>query len=173
MAFINPIWEKLQEEQSAKTLGGDIDAWLKKSNQIRSTSTSGVHDQWIVRQAGPSGKRTPFKVYLVSQPIEHSPHKEDIAEKKKFYELVKQWRRETIATASPTKKIMNPNYLKILRLRCDVVPLIIRELAQRPDDWFFLLEILTEHDPVKPEDKSDLKRVTQAWLDWGQRRGYL
>ncbi len=91
----------------------------------------------------------------------------------RFQYLADRWREETRGMASPTRKVLNLNYLGILTLTEKVVPLIIKELADRPDDWFLALRVLTRENPVRPEDAGNFKLVTEAWLRWGEERGYL
>jgi hypothetical protein len=107
-------------------------------------------------------KLRPLRVSQVSEELE-----------KTFQDLASRWREETAGMASPTKKMLNFNYLKILTLTKAVVPLIIKELAKRPDDWFLALRLLTEENPVKPEDSENFKLVTESWLKWGRGKGYL
>ncbi len=91
-----------------------------------------------------------------------------------FQMLAQRWRDETAGLSSPSQKLLNENYLSILRLDADiVVPLILQELAARPDDWFLALKLLTRENPVKPEVINDFRLVTKAWLDWGKSKNYL
>lgn len=102
----------------------------------------------------------------------HLPEVSDELEER-FQYLAERWREETRGVASPITKVLNLNYLRILALTDRVVPLILKELAQRPDDWFLALRVLTQENPVSPEDARDFRLVTQAWLRWGEERGYL
>jgi hypothetical protein len=53
------------------------------------------------------------------------------------------------------------------------VGFILRELEQEPDLWFWALNAITGEDPVPPDDQGVLPQMTQDWLDWGRRAGYL
>jgi hypothetical protein len=112
------------------------------------------------------GKSSPIqdKLYLIIE--------EETIEQK-FNRLTQKWKEDTAGVASPTKKILNLNYLTILTLREKAIPLILRELERESDDWFLLLKILTEQNPVKSEDVGSPKRVTEAWLRWGRENNYL
>jgi hypothetical protein len=52
-----------------------------------------------------------------------------------------------------------------------VVPHLLRELERRPDHWFWALTAITGADPVKPEDRGKLRKMTDAWLRWGKEQG--
>ena len=51
-----------------------------------------------------------------------------------------------------------------------VLPLILRELKERPDHWFVALNAITGIDAAPP--KSTFEEAINAWLDWGINRGY-
>jgi len=65
----------------------------------------------------------------------------------------------------------HPAYQQIIALGPPVIPLILRELRERPDHWFWALNAITGEDPVGPED--DFDQAVEAWLRWGRERGYL
>lgn len=94
----------------------------------------------------------------------------------KFKKLAEQWRKETVGIVSPFQKHANKNYLHIIKLGEKVIPYILRALQKKPDDWFLALEILLpegEQNPVTKDDSSSFKRTTEAWLNWGKKKGYL
>lgn len=91
---------------------------------------------------------------------------------KTFFELANQWRRETNHMSIMSDIILHPAYQRIIGMGLDVVPLILRELSKEPDHWFWALRSITGANPVKPEDKGRLKKMAEAWLDWGRQHGY-
>lgn len=91
----------------------------------------------------------------------------------KFRRLADWWRRDTFDLSSTTKMFAHKAYQRIIGMGEPVVPLILRDLQKTEDHWFNALNAITEEDPVAPEDAGDLERMTQAWLRWGQSRGYL
>jgi hypothetical protein len=97
--------------------------------------------------------------------------------KKIFQELAKKWREETSGSSSPLEKVINDNYLMIIKKGTQnkeiIVPLILKELEKEPNFWFKALRLITEEDPVKPEEFNSYKLVTKAWLSWGKEKGYL
>jgi len=53
-----------------------------------------------------------------------------------------------------------------------VVPLILRDLEQKPDHWFWALRAITGDNPVKLEKCDRMKLMTQVWIEWGKEHGY-
>jgi len=68
---------------------------------------------------------------------------------------------------------MRPEYQQIIGMGRDAVPLILEELQKEPDHWFWALAATTGEDPVPPEHKGKLSEMTKAWLEWGERHGYV
>lgn len=96
---------------------------------------------------------------------------EDTALEQKFQRLAEQWRRETRYVSSIIKRSMHPAYQKIIGMGLAALPFILRDLEQTRDHWLWALYVITEEDPAPEEATFD--EVVEAWLDWGQQRGYL
>src|SRR5438309_3713667 len=47
---------------------------------------------------------------------------------KEFHDLARKWKEETAGMASPTKRTQNLNYLRIITLGLNAIPLILLEL---------------------------------------------
>ena len=60
-----------------------------------------------------------------------------------FFELANRWRDETALLSSVTRTAMHPAYQRIIGMGPAAVPLILRELEQRPDHWFWALTAIT------------------------------
>ncbi len=67
-----------------------------------------------------------------------------------------------------TDMILHPAYQQIIGLGRGALPLILEELAQQPNYWFWALFAISGEDPVNVEDQSDLEKMTAAWLNWGK-----
>ena len=91
----------------------------------------------------------------------------------KFHSLAERWRRETGFQSSVTKKVRHRAYQEIIAMGDAAVPLILRELEERPEHWFAALEAITGMSPVPSEDARNMRRAADAWLRWGQERGRL
>jgi len=97
----------------------------------------------------------------------------EILIRRKFRELVTQWRKETAHLSLTHQIATNRNYQMIIAMGPTVIPLVLRELQRRTDHWFWALEYLCETDPVKPKDRGDIDAMRNAWLNWGRSHGYL
>lgn len=90
-----------------------------------------------------------------------------------FHELAERWRQESSFMSSAREMASHPAYKAIISMGREVVPLILRELQQRPDHWFWALATITGEDPVPPESHGNVREMAGAWLLWGRERGYL
>jgi hypothetical protein len=93
----------------------------------------------------------------------------DVSEKAEletiFNGLSKIWKDATGGLSLTTRRFSHPTYKAILRLGPEAVPLMLKELQQRPDWWFDALEFLTKENPAKPTDS--FEDAVSAWIDWG------
>ena len=96
----------------------------------------------------------------------------DVPVEQAFKILADKWKRETAIVSSVTKKISHPAYREIIALGPKAVPLIIAELAQRPDHWFSALGEITGENPVSATDKKQLSKAVEAWVSWSSSKGY-
>ncbi len=90
----------------------------------------------------------------------------------KFRALAARWKAETSFTSSTTEMAMHPAYQQIIGMGPVVVPLLLRELEQNPDHWFWALRAITGADPVPEASRGRIKEMAEAWLRWGQEQGY-
>lgn len=111
-----------------------------------------------------------LKKNLNSSSTEDSGYVEAI--ESRFSTLAKEWKQATAATSSLTEKTMHPAYQQIIGLGPNVIPLLLRELAERPDHWFWALRAISGEDPVEPEQHGRIKKMAEAWLEWGRKQGY-
>ena len=89
-----------------------------------------------------------------------------------FNTLAEEWRAETRMLSLVTQKSMHPAYQKIISMGRPVVPLILRDLEQKPDHWFWALRAITGDNPVESQQRSQMKLMAQAWIQWGKENGY-
>lgn len=90
-----------------------------------------------------------------------------------FMKYAAEWRSDTSHLSSIDRKIQHPSYLRIIGMGLSVVPLIIRELKEKPDHWFYALSIITGENPVKPEDAGKMSRMQEAWVNWARMKGII
>jgi hypothetical protein len=105
--------------------------------------------------------------------IESSRASQDPDLELRFHKLVANWQAEVAALSSTTARVQHPSYLAIIALGPNVVPLLLRELEQRPNHWFAALKSLTGADPVPRPDRGRIGPMTEAWITWGKEHGYL
>jgi len=90
----------------------------------------------------------------------------------KFNRLKQSWLNDVEFLSSITDICMNASYQEIIGMGPCVVPLILADLKKEPDYWFWALEMLTTENPVQTNDLGDLKKMTDAWLRWGESKGF-
>ena len=98
-----------------------------------------------------------FKYYLINQ----------------FKDLAKRWRNDTAHLSSVEEKAKHPCYQRIVGMGPDAIPILLHQLRENPDHWFWALKSITGEDPVEPDDRGNIMAMAKAWLDWGERKGYL
>lgn len=89
-----------------------------------------------------------------------------------FQQLVARWHVERGASASPVYMAMCPAYQRIMAMGDRAIPLILRQLeieGDNPDHWFWALNYLTNTNPVPLAERGDMKKMSAAWIRWGQR----
>src|SRR5271167_4109730 len=91
----------------------------------------------------------------------------------RFQTLSRNWQEETAHLSSFTKRILNPRYQQIIGIGPPVVPLLLRDLAREPRDWFWALHAITGANPVSLQDEGDFAAMREAWLNWGKQRGMI
>lgn len=90
----------------------------------------------------------------------------------RFAALVDRWQQEVAHISSVPRRIAHPAYLEIIGIGKPAIPLLLRELAREPNDWFQALRALTGTNPVKPEQRGNMRAMADAWVEWGQSKGY-
>lgn len=90
-----------------------------------------------------------------------------------FAELVEQWNVSCGPTSSLMQMITNQNYLRIIGLGRPAVPLLLRELVERPDHWDWALRAITGVTVTDQVDEGNLARTAAKWILWGKEHGYL
>jgi hypothetical protein len=88
-----------------------------------------------------------------------------------FAELAEEWRTATHLYGSPRRRFLHPAYQKIIGMGQPAVPLLLEELRDRPDDWFWALGAITRENPA--EGQTTFDGAVEAWLAWGAARPRL
>ena len=87
-----------------------------------------------------------------------------------FHEHVERWKNETGHLSSVAKMISHPSYLRIIGFGREGLPLILKELRERPDHWLVALNAITGEDPAP--DGANFREAVAAWIKWGETKGY-
>jgi hypothetical protein len=92
----------------------------------------------------------------------------------RFRELATHWKAETKFVSNVTTKSMHPAYQKIIGMGERALPLILRDLVDNgPNDWFWALNVIADDNPVTDGIAGNMAAMTEAWLQWGRKAGYL
>jgi hypothetical protein len=91
---------------------------------------------------------------------------------RKFLRLRDQWLSERGPESSTSRLVLHPAYQTIIGMGSDAIPLLLRELEQRPDAWFWALRAITEENPVPAQAAGDGQAMAKAWIRWGKERGF-
>jgi hypothetical protein len=91
----------------------------------------------------------------------------------RFERLAAEWKQESRYLSNTAQMAMLKPYQRIIGMGLPAVPLILEELRREPNQWFWALEAITEENPVPPEVAGDVRRMAQAWIEWGKRQGLI
>jgi len=89
-----------------------------------------------------------------------------------FRRLEALWNAETGYLSSDTEIVGHPAFREIISIGEAVVPLMMKDLAERASLWVWALPEITGADPVPPPDRGNIRKMSHAWLQWGRERGY-
>lgn len=90
----------------------------------------------------------------------------------KFENLVKKWKEETAFASTVLEMATHPAYQQIIGIGPTAIPLILNQLKEKPDHWFWALKAIAGEDPVPKELRGELDEMTKAWIAWGKEKGY-
>ena len=90
-----------------------------------------------------------------------------------FRRLADEWEAETKYLSNTVQIAMSEPYQRIIALGRPVVPLILAELRERPQQWFWALRMLTGVNPVPDDIRGQVRRMAEAWVTWGEQNGLI
>lgn len=94
------------------------------------------------------------------------------ATEREFRRLAEEWKASHGPRSTLKSMTEHPAYRAIIGLGGPAVALLLEELARDPHWWFGALKAITGANPVRPEDRGNLKKMAGAWIQWGRSRGY-
>jgi|SRR6516164_1851971 hypothetical protein len=90
----------------------------------------------------------------------------------RFRRLEALWQSETWPYSDPAKIINHSAFQEIIRMGEAVVPLMLRDIEEKPRLWVWALPRITGENPVPPEHAGYIREMGQDWLRWGREKGY-
>jgi hypothetical protein len=91
----------------------------------------------------------------------------------RFRRLAAEWKERSRYISNTAQLAVLKPYQQIIGMGLPAVPLILAELQQEPDQWFWALEAITAENPVPPEAAGRVGLMAEAWIDWGRQRGFI
>jgi hypothetical protein len=85
---------------------------------------------------------------------------------REFQELVRQWTSDVSLVSSVQKMVSYPGYVRIIGMGRKALPLLLREMRDRPHHWFIALVAIAGENPVPAG--ATFEEARQAWLAWGR-----
>ena len=141
-----------------------------KAQQLQGVSSE------IVRQA--VSKIIEMATRAFSERIAIMPQRQfDWLEFKGYADAWKQSRPK--GSSSAMQMAGDPNYLRIINMSERAVPCLLRQLQNElrtgePDHWFAALWATTNGvNPVPEADRGKMRKMAEAWIEWGGRQGLL
>ena len=91
-------------------------------------------------------------------------NRQNIADK--FQNLAALWEDETVLLSNSAQATEHPAHLEIIAMGEPAVPLILERMQSRGGHWLHALGQITGIDPVAPDDRGNIDRMQQSWLEW-------
>jgi hypothetical protein len=89
----------------------------------------------------------------------------------RFREQSDKWAQETQHLSSPNQMMAHPSYQAILGMasenKREIIRLMILDLKQNRNEWFWALSYLTQDNPIKHSDAGKMDKMISAWVNWG------
>jgi hypothetical protein len=110
---------------------------------------------------------------MASVPVKHALDEQSTdAVEQRFRQLEAVWEKETAYLSSYSDIVAHPAFQEIIGMGKAVVPLMLRDLEERPRLWVWALPEITGANPVSPGDGGKIAKMSEAWLRWGRANGY-
>jgi hypothetical protein len=105
-------------------------------------------------------------------PVKPTPHTSAETVEDRFHRLAAVWHRDTDYLSSMGEAERHPAYQEIVGLGPEVVPLLLRDLAENHTHWFAALEAITGARPAPASAAGNIPKMAEAWLRWAKDNGY-
>src|SRR5438477_10974064 len=102
---------------------------------------------------------------MASIPVKQPPAVQPVETvEEHFRRLEATWNAETAYLSSYTDIVEHPAFREIIQLGNAVVPLMLRDLEERPRLWVWALPEITGADPVPAGEGGNIAKMSEAWL---------
>jgi hypothetical protein len=101
------------------------------------------------------------------------PEEQELTVEEQFQLLADEWSQATMHISSASDLINDSRYQKIIGIGWDVVPYLLIDLQKNKRFWFPALAAITGVRPFDKGDSSNPRRMTEAWVKWGKRKGLI
>ena len=103
------------------------------------------------------------------QPTPRTPASETIEQR--FRRLEAVWKADTAFLSDANRIIGHPAFREIISLGDEVVPLLLRDLESSPGLWVWALPEITGENPVPIPDRGNIRKMSEARVNWGRQKG--
>ena len=87
--------------------------------------------------------------------------------------LLRQWRDETACQSSSTAITGHAAYQELIALGPPALPFLFRDLERSGDGHLSkALRAITGADPIPAEERGQIRKIAEAWLNWAREHGY-
>ena len=90
----------------------------------------------------------------------------------KFARLYEEWEDAT-AFMSSVHRFIDESYQQIIGMGVTAIPFILQDLKNDGGGWFWALRSIAGEDAAQGAPLGDTEAQAQAWIDWGEERGFL
>ena len=90
----------------------------------------------------------------------------------RFRRLEAAWEADTMVLSNPNLIAEHWAFQEIIRMGNAVIPLMLRDIENEPHLWVWALTEITGENPVPLSDSGNIRKMGEAWLRWGQAKGY-
>ncbi len=103
-------------------------------------------------------------------PTPHGQPTSDAAER--FAALVIEWRHGRGHSSKIRDLVNHHAYQQIIGMGPAIIPLLLREMEERPSHWDSALREITGANPVPKKSIGKIDEMAAVWAQWGRRQGY-
>lgn len=112
------------------------------------------------------------EAYWIIQQPKFSSEPSEI--EKEFIAYANKWKDETGLFSTTFHKVVHDAYLDIIGMGRDVIPFILEDIQNGgPAHWHNALKAITKDNPVPDEDLGKTKKIKEAWINWGKKKGII